>query len=81
MRYTLILVQKNYGWVWTAIIREKRQLADFVVGNRGTETGIKIWNKIKFNIKGKVMSDYWKSYKKMIPECKLNQSKKETYTV
>lgn len=27
------------------------------------------------------MSDYWKSYKEMVPENLLIQSKKETYTV
>ena len=42
---------------------------------------MKLWNKIKANVKGKVMTDYWKSYKEMIPEEKLIQTKKETYTV
>jgi len=35
--------------------------------NRGTETGIKLWNKVRDYAKGFVATDYWKSYKEMIP--------------
>ena len=42
---------------------------------------MRLWDRIKTNIKGKVMADYWKSYKEMVPEEKLIQTKKETYTV
>ena len=73
--------QNTYCWIWTAVNREAREYVDFVIGNRGTETGMRLWNRIKTNIKGKVMADYWKSYKEMIPEEKLIQTKKETYTV
>ncbi len=51
------------------------------MGNRGTETGMKLWNKVKLNAKGLVMADYWKSYNEMVPANQLIQSKKETYTV
>ena len=51
------------------------------MGNRGTETGIMLWNKVKDYAQGFVATDYWKSYKEMIPAELLMQSKAETYTV
>jgi IS1 family transposase len=51
------------------------------LGNRGTETGIKLWDKVKEYAKGYVATDYWKSYKEMVPLEQLIQSKAETYTV
>jgi len=51
------------------------------LGNRGTETGKKLWNRVKNYADGFVMADYWKSYKEMIPLEQLVQSKAETYTV
>lgn len=51
------------------------------MGNRGTKTGIKLWNKVKNNAVGLVMTDYWKSYNEIVPENLLIQSKKETFTV
>lgn len=52
-----------------------------MIGNRGTETGKILWNRVKDFAKGNVMSDYWKSYREMIPAEQLVQSKSETYTV
>jgi insertion element IS1 protein InsB len=40
-----------------------------------------LWDKIKTFSKGMIMSDYWKSYKEIIPSEQLLQSKAETYTV
>jgi insertion element IS1 protein InsB len=51
------------------------------LGNRGTETGKRLWNKVKYYANGFVMTDYWKSYNEMIPVEQLVQSKTETYTV
>jgi insertion element IS1 protein InsB len=51
------------------------------LGNRGTETGKNLWDKVKDYANGFVMADYWKSYKEMIPAEQLVQSKAETYTV
>ena len=51
------------------------------MGNRGTETGIRLWDKVRDYAKGFVATDYWKSYKEMIPAELLIQSKAETYTV
>ena len=51
------------------------------MGNRGTKTGIMLWDKVKDKTIGLVMTDYWKSYNEMIPNNILIQSKKETFTV
>jgi insertion element IS1 protein InsB len=54
---------------------------DFVVGNRGTKTGLILWNRIKNQSVGVVATDYWASYNEMIPAEQLVQTKAETYTV
>jgi IS1 family transposase len=53
------------------------------LGSRGTETGKKLWKKVKdkLNANGKVMTDNWKLYAEFIPQDKHVQSKAETYTV
>jgi insertion element IS1 protein InsB len=51
------------------------------LGNRGTETGKRLWDRVKDYANGFVATDYWKSYSEMIPQEQLIQSKKETYTV
>jgi insertion element IS1 protein InsB len=51
------------------------------LGNRGSETGKILWNRVEEFSKGIVYADYWKSYKEMILEEKLRQTKAETYTV
>jgi insertion element IS1 protein InsB len=81
MRYTRISVKKNYVWIWTAVNREGKKFVDFVIGNRGFQTGIKIWNRVANSTPVRVMTDYWKPYKQIIPRRIHTQSKAETYTV
>ena len=40
-----------------------------------------LWDRVKEYAEGIVYADYWKSYKEMVPEEKLRQTKAETYTV
>ena len=40
-----------------------------------------LWDKVKEYAEGYVATDYWKSYKEMVPIDQLVQSKAETYTV
>ena len=40
-----------------------------------------LWDKVKVYSGGVVATDYWKSYKEMIPTELLIQSKADTYTV
>ena len=67
--------------LWTSVDRGAREHVDFFLGNRGTETGKRLWDKVKDYANGFVMADYWKSYQEMIPAEQLIQSKAETYTV
>jgi IS1 family transposase len=53
-----------------------------VLGSRGTETGIKLFEKLKNKNKQAIyMSDYWKAYSEFIPKENHVQSKAETYTI
>jgi insertion element IS1 protein InsB len=72
---------KNYCWIWIAADREAREYVDFVVGNRSTATGRKLWEKISDSAVGLVASDHWKSYNELISEEQLIQTKAETYTI
>ena len=56
MRFTVIPVQKNYKCIWTAVDREAGEFVYFVIGNRGTETGTELWNKVKDYAQGIVGS-------------------------
>jgi insertion element IS1 protein InsB len=81
MKFTVMSGIKIYRWIWSCVSREAREYIDFVVGDRSTKTGLKLWNKIKSQSCGIVAADYWKSYNEMIPAEKLLQTKAETYTV
>jgi len=67
--------QKNYRWVWTCVNRDRREYVDFVVGNRGTETGLKLWKKIGNLAQVIVATDYWKSCNEIVPSQILVQTK------
>jgi len=73
--------KKNYCWVWTAVDRKGKCYINFVVGNRGTETGLKLWEKIKKIPVKTYKTDHWKSYAEFVPKEKHVQSKAQTYTV
>ncbi|MFJ1425009.1 IS1 family transposase [Capnocytophaga canimorsus] len=75
------LQSKKYCWIWIAVDREGKRYLDFVVGNRGTETGLKLWERINQEETKAYCTDYWKSYKEFIPAEKHVQTKAETYTV
>ncbi|MFT4062921.1 MAG: IS1 family transposase, partial [Edaphocola sp.] len=62
-------------------IKNGKRYLDFVIGNRGTETGIKLWDNIKDIETDVYCTDYWKSYAEFIPKEKHVQSKAETFTV
>ena len=81
MSYGTTLKKQRKVWIWTAIDRRTRKLIAFESGSRGKKTLKRLLVKLsKFNIK-KFCTDYWKVYKSLIPNEKLIQSKKETYTV
>jgi len=47
-RWTVILVQKNYRWIWTAVNREGRRFLDFVIGTEAPK------QEKSFGIKSKI---------------------------
>jgi len=42
--HTYVGSKKNYKWVWISVDRESRQYVDFFLGNRGKETGKRLWD-------------------------------------
>ena len=73
--------QKNYCWIWIAVDRQAKKFISFVCGDRSTETGLKLWDRIK-EVEAQVYAtDYWRSYAEFLPVDKHIQSKAETYTV
>jgi IS1 family transposase len=51
------------------------------MGSRGSETGKKLWKRIKDQASGKVCSDDWKAYGTFVTEDQHVISKAETFTV
>jgi len=73
--------KKNYRWIWIAVDRYGKRYLSFVCGDRSTQTGLKLWDKIKDLTISTFASDYWKSYEEFVPPEKHLQTKAETYTV
>ncbi|WP_394298281.1 IS1 family transposase [Methanosarcina barkeri] len=72
---------KKYCWIWIAVDRVGKKFINCSFGNRGTETGQLIWEKLKQKEIGEVMTDHWRAYAEFLPENIHIQSKAETYTV
>lgn len=67
--------------MWIAFDRQAKQFLVFVCGDRSTQTGLKLWYKLKEEEAQVYATDYWKSYAEFLPADKHIQSKAETYTV
>jgi len=63
-----------------AVDRNGHKFVNCEVGTRGTETGEKLWEKIRGMVKGRVCADYWKPYESLVPGEQHVQSKAETFT-
>ena len=81
MRRILILVQKNYCWIWIGVDRCGRRLINFVIGDRGNNTAEEFWDLIRHHEMAKITGDYWKPYESIIPKEKHIQSKAKTFTI
>ena len=64
-----------------AVDRIGKRVVNIVLGTRGTETGIKLWDTLSRYSIQEVKTDYWKAYPEFIPTEIHQQSKKETYTI
>src|SRR3989338_1956939 len=80
MKYIPMWDQKNYCWIWIAVDRMNKRFISCLCGDRSTQTGLKLWERVK-DIGKLYYSDYLKSYEQFIPKSKHRQSKSETYTV
>ncbi|MCO5380991.1 MAG: IS1 family transposase [Methanosarcina barkeri] len=72
---------KKYCWIWIAVDRVGKKFINCSFGSRGTETGQKLWEKLKEKEIEKVMTDHWRAYAEFVPDKIHTQSKAETYTV
>jgi len=74
-KYTPMLVEKNYRWIWIAVDRYGKLFISFVCGDKSTLTGLKLWDRLKRLKINRFTSDYWKSYEDFVPVEKHLQSK------
>ena len=81
MKCILLLVKKSYCWIWIAVDRLRKRFLSFVCGDRSTQTGRKLWDKLKDLSLGVFATDHWQSYENFIPPEQHIQSKVETFTV
>ncbi|OAV63187.1 IS1 transposase [Bacteroidales bacterium Barb6XT] len=74
-------IKKNYCWIWIAVDRPGKRFIHFIVGDRSTETGKKLREKINGFERNATATDYRKSYDSFIPEEKHVRTKAGTFTV
>jgi len=67
-------------WIWLAINRETRQIAGVAFGDRSDETCLKLWKSLPgdYRKRAVIYTDYWESYRNVIPSERLRQSGKES---
>ncbi len=71
--------QKNYCWVWIAIDRFARRFVSFVCESRGTETGMRLYDKISSTDVDFYCTDHCKCHEEILePEFHI-RSKAETF--
>jgi len=58
-----------------------KRFLSFVCGDRSTQTGRKLWDKLKDLSVGVFATDHWQSYEVFIPPEQHRQTKAETFTV
>jgi len=79
--HTYVGKKKSYRWIWIAVNRLGKRFLAFVCGDRSTQTGLKLWDKLKHLSVDYFASDHWASYDEFIPPEKHYRSKAETCTV
>jgi len=78
---TFLSKKKIKVWIWTVICRETGKMIDFELGNRDTETFLRLWERIR-DINCQVYyTDNWGSYKEVLPPEQHVISKRETCLV
>ena len=78
MSCVAISVKKKQKWVWVGVDRERGKVLDFVVGDRRERTGRRLYERLKGYQVKQFDTDYWRSYKAILPSYLHKASKAET---
>ena len=68
--WSFVLKRENKRWIWLALCRRTRQeVVAYAIGERGERTCRSLWKRIPQSYrKGVFYSDFWESYRKVLPE-------------
>jgi NAD(P) transhydrogenase subunit beta len=72
--------KQNKIWIWLATDRDTRQTAGVAFGDRSDKTCLKLWQSLPpdYRKRAVIYSDFWKSYKNILPSKRLRQVGKES---
>ncbi len=72
--------KSNKAWIWLAIDRASRQIVGFYIGGRGRDDALKLWESLPgvYRQCAVCYTDFWESYKKVLPACRHRAAGKET---
>ena len=74
-------IKKNKLWIWKAYCRNTKQLIDWELGDRSTDTLRILLERLEeFNVKI-YFTDKWVSYAELIPPDRLKQTKALTFNI
>ena len=73
--------EKNAGWVWLAVERERKQVLDAVVGAREEQPGARRFASLARHCFQLVCTDYYRPYRNLVPGHLPYRSKAETTLV
>lgn len=67
--WSFVLKRENKRWIWLALCRRTRQVVAYAIGDRSERTCRLLWKRIpKSYRKGLFYSDFWESYRKVLPK-------------
>ncbi len=67
--WSFVLKRENKRWIWLALCRRTRQVVAYAIGNRGEQTCRVLWKRVPESYrKGVLYSDFWESYRKVLPQ-------------
>ncbi|MGE0083121.1 MAG: IS1 family transposase [Desulfococcaceae bacterium] len=72
--------EEHKPWIWPAANRETRQTAGAASGDRSDKTCLRLWESLPDDYRkhAVIYTDYWESYRNVIPSERLRQSGKES---
>lgn len=75
--------KRNKAWIWVVYEPDSKQFIAFHIGGRGIDAAKSLWAKIplKFKEQSTFETDYWESYKAIIPSNQHIVGKEYTYFI